>query len=388
MHKPIRRVGVIGAGVMGSGIAAHLANAGVEVAPPRHRPARPRPSPRRASRAARNRFAAGGLEKALKARPAAFFHPSFARLVEIGNVEDDLAKLADCDLVIEAIIEKLEPKRALFEKLEKLVRARRDRRLEHARPAHRRHDAGPLRGLQEALPRDALLQPRPLHEAPRARRRPGHGARDVLARVRRFGEDVLGKGIVIGKDTPNFVGNRIGTHAMMAAIHQMLADGLAPEDVDAITGRAMGAPEERELPHRRHRRPRHPRPRRRQLLRRAHAATRSARSSRCPATSARWSRRSSSATRPRAASTARAKDGRSRRSTRRRSSTAPKGGDEAIRKAVQGASRRSRTRRARVKKLVARPGQGGAVRVEGDLALARVRGAPHRRDRRRRGGDR
>ncbi len=65
---------------------------------------------------------------------------------------------------------------------------------------------------------------------------------EVVARVRRFGEDVLGKGIVVGKDTPNFVGNRIGAHAMMTAIHQMLADGLAPEDVDAVTGVAMAHP--------------------------------------------------------------------------------------------------------------------------------------------------
>ena len=118
MHKPIRRVGVIGAGVMGAGIAAHLANAGVhavllDIVPPNLTEAE------KSSRAARDRFAAGGLDKARKARPAAFFHPSFARLVEIGNVEDDLDKLASCDLIIEAIIEKLEPKRALFEKLEK-----------------------------------------------------------------------------------------------------------------------------------------------------------------------------------------------------------------------------------------------------------------------------
>ena len=66
--------------------------------------------------------------------------------------------------------------------------------------------------------------------------------RDAFERVRRFGEDVLGKGIVVGKDTPNFVGNRIGTHAMMTTIHLMLEDGLAPEDIDAITGAPMAHP--------------------------------------------------------------------------------------------------------------------------------------------------
>ena len=94
MRKPIRRAAVIGAGVMGSGIAAHLANAGVEVllldiVPPELDEAE------KGDRAARNRFAAGGLEKALKARPAAFFHKDRARLVSIGNIEDDLGKLAD-----------------------------------------------------------------------------------------------------------------------------------------------------------------------------------------------------------------------------------------------------------------------------------------------------
>src|ERR1039458_536800 len=120
MARPIRRAAVIGAGVMGSGIAAHLANAGVEVllmdiVPPGLSPAE------KDKRAARDRFAVGGLEKAVKARPAAFFHKDRARLVSTGNVEDDLAKVKDCDLIVEAIIEQIEPKRALFEKLDAIV---------------------------------------------------------------------------------------------------------------------------------------------------------------------------------------------------------------------------------------------------------------------------
>src|SRR4051812_20916318 len=122
MNQPIRRAGVIGAGVMGSGIAAHLANAGVQVVlldivPPNLTEAE------KSQPDARNRFAAGGLDKALKARPAAFFHKSNARLVSVGNTEDDLGKLANCDLVIEAIIEQMSHKRALFEKLEKVIPA-------------------------------------------------------------------------------------------------------------------------------------------------------------------------------------------------------------------------------------------------------------------------
>ena len=116
----IRRVGVIGAGVMGRGIAAHLANAGVEVVlldivPPNLTDAE------KNDRAARNRFAQGGLDAALKSRPAAFFHKSNALLVKIGNTEDDLDQMKNCDLVIEAVLERLDVKQALFTKLDALL---------------------------------------------------------------------------------------------------------------------------------------------------------------------------------------------------------------------------------------------------------------------------
>jgi 3-hydroxyacyl-CoA dehydrogenase len=239
MEKPIRRVGVIGAGVMGSGIAAHLANAGVpaillDIVPPDLADAANAP------RAARNKFAASGLEKALKARPAAFFHPSRAKLVEIGNTEDDLDKLASCDLIIEAIIEKMGPKRALFEKLEKVA----PNAIVASNTSGLRIEEM-VEGRSEAFKKSFLV----MHFFNPVRYMkllelvcgPDTDA-GVLARVRSFGEDVLGKGVVIGKDTPNFIGNRIGTHAMMLAIHEMIADGLAPEDIDAITGPAMGHP--------------------------------------------------------------------------------------------------------------------------------------------------
>jgi 3-hydroxyacyl-CoA dehydrogenase len=240
MPKQIRRVAVLGAGVMGSGIAAHLANAGVDallldIVPPNLTDAEKKDP------AARNRFAAGGLEKALKNKPALFFHPSRAIHVQVGNFEDDLAKVKDCDLVIEAIIEKMEAKQSLFAKLESLVGPEtivasntsglRISEMLAGRSASFKerflvmHFFNPVRYMK-------LLE---LVAGPETRN-------DVLANIRRFGEDVLGKGIVIGKDTPNFVGNRIGTYSMMVAIHQMLADGLEPEDVDALAGEPMGRP--------------------------------------------------------------------------------------------------------------------------------------------------
>jgi len=240
MTQPIRRAGVIGAGVMGSGIAAHFANAGVEVllldiVPPKLSDAE------RQDPAARSRFAIGGLEKALKARPAAFFHPSFARLVRTGNTEDHLGELASCDLVIEAIIEQIEPKRDLFARLEGVLRP--DAIVASNTSGLRIEDM--MRGRSEGFRKRFLVMHffnpvrymKLLELVTGPDTDPG-----VLARVRRFGEDALGKGIVLGKDTPNFIANRIGAHAMMTTIHLMLEEGLAPEDVDAITGAAMAHP--------------------------------------------------------------------------------------------------------------------------------------------------
>ena len=227
---------------MGSGIAAHFANAGLEVllldiVPPNLSAG----APGEKNKAKRDAFAVGGLEKAVKSRPAAFFHKDNARLVTTGNVEDDLEKLKDCDLVIEAIIEKVEAKQALFEKLEKIVPEHcivasntsglRISEMTKGRSANFKkhflvlHFFNPVRYMK-------LLE---IVAGPEA-------DKNVVAHCVRFAEDTLGKGVVFGKDTPNFVGNRIGAHAMMATIHQMLEDGLAPEDVDNITGAPMAHP--------------------------------------------------------------------------------------------------------------------------------------------------
>ncbi|HVY28618.1 MAG TPA: 3-hydroxyacyl-CoA dehydrogenase/enoyl-CoA hydratase family protein [Polyangiaceae bacterium] len=239
MTESIRTAAVIGAGVMGSAIAAHLAGAGVkthllDIVPPNLT------DQEKAQPKARNRFADGGLEKALKAKPAPFYDPDAARLVKTGNLEDHLDRLGECDLVIEAIIEDLGIKQKLFEKIapklkSDVILASNTSGLSIAKmsavlPAQLRpqfmvlHFFNPVRYM------------RLLEIAPGPETRP-----ELIARMASFGE-WLGKGIVYAKDTANFVANRIGVYAMMFTMRAMLEDGLSVEQVDKIVGRPMGRP--------------------------------------------------------------------------------------------------------------------------------------------------
>jgi 3-hydroxyacyl-CoA dehydrogenase len=238
MSKPIRKVAVLGSGVMGSGIAAHLANAGLpvlllDIVPPKLDAGAPK--------AARDAIAAGALDKLKKARPAAFSHGRNVALISIGNFDDDLAKVAECDLIVEAIIERLDIKRALFAKLDALLTgdtivASNTSGLRIAEMLEGRSD----RFRQHFLVTHFFNPPRYMKLLELVA---GPDTADaVKARATRWGKDQLGKGIVWAKDTPNFVANRIGTHAMMASIHLMLAKGLAPEDLDNLTGAPMGHP--------------------------------------------------------------------------------------------------------------------------------------------------
>jgi 3-hydroxyacyl-CoA dehydrogenase len=237
---PIRRVAVLGAGVMGSGIAAHCANAGIpvvllDIVPPKLSEAD------RQSKAKRDGFAAGALDKLKKARPAAFMHPRNQTLVSIGNFDDDLGVVAEADLIIEAIVERLDIKQALFEKLEKLAAP-------HAVIASNTSGlriAELVAGRSETFRKNFMIAH--FFNPPRYMKllelvAGAETSPEAKARVEQFGRERLGKGIVWANDTPNFIGNRIGLQAMMTTIHLMLERGLAPEDVDAITGLAMAHP--------------------------------------------------------------------------------------------------------------------------------------------------
>lgn len=237
MNMPIRRVAVLGAGVMGAGIAAHIANAGLpvillDIVPPKIKEG--------ASKSERDAFAAGSLNKLLKSKPAAFFNKTHAALVSVGNLEDDLEKAAECDLIIEAIIERLDIKRDLFARLEPLLG---DSILASNTSGLRIADM--LEGRSEEFKQNFLVMhffnpPRymKLLELVAAK----ETSKSTIERVETFGREKLGKGIVWAKDEPNFVANRIGTHSMMSTVHLMLKEGLTPEDIDAMTGLPMGRP--------------------------------------------------------------------------------------------------------------------------------------------------
>jgi 3-hydroxyacyl-CoA dehydrogenase len=240
MTTPIRRVAVLGAGVMGAGIAAHCANAGIpvlllDIVPPKASPEELK------SKAVRDSFATGAIAKLKKARPAAFTHPRNAILIQTGNLEDDLEKTKDCDLIIEAIIERLDIKQALFARLEKLN----DEDTIVASNTSGLRIVDMLQGRSELFRKNFMVTH--FFNPPRYMKLlelvagPDTSA-DAKARAETFGRELLGKGIVWAKDTPNFIGNRIGLQSMMTVIHLMLERGLAPEDVDAITGIPMAHP--------------------------------------------------------------------------------------------------------------------------------------------------
>jgi 3-hydroxyacyl-CoA dehydrogenase len=228
--RTIRRVAVLGAGTMGSRIAAHFANAGVpslllDV------PGQPN----------RNAPALQGIQNALKLRPGGFFTDDKAALVQAGNFEDDFDKISECDWIIEAIVENLDAKRALW------------RRVEAARKGGTvlsTNTSGiPLARIAEGfsasfrthfLGTHFFNPPRYLHLMELI---PGPETDpSILADVEQFADRRLGKGVVRTKDTPNFIANRIGSFLGGTIAKAMVEEDFTVEEVDALTGSLIGVP--------------------------------------------------------------------------------------------------------------------------------------------------
>jgi len=234
MTLRIQKAAVLGAGTMGARIAAHFANAGLaclllDIVP------------KEAVPADRNKIVAAGLEAAKKSKPAAFFAPSLASRIAIGNFEDDLERIADADWIIEAVAENLEIKRNLLAKVAQHRKA--------GSVVTTNTSGLPVHLIAEGLPEEFQQHWAGTHffNPPRymklveviggPKTRPG-----VLEALSDFCDRRLGKGVVLAKDTPNFIANRIGTFSMLNALRLMSTLGMTVEEVDACSGPAVGWP--------------------------------------------------------------------------------------------------------------------------------------------------
>ncbi len=238
MSKRISKVVVLGAGTMGARIAAHLANAGIashllDIVPA--------DAPAGATRASRNRIAAAGLEAAVKSKPAAFFQSSLARLVAVGNFEDDLGRVAEADWVIEVVTEDLGIKRALLKKVEALRRP--------GTIVTTNTSGLPVAKIAEGFSDDFRRHWFGTHffNPPRYMRlleiiRTAESDPAAVEAVTHFADVALGKGIVPAADTPNFIANRIGTFSVLNVMRLMQELDFSIEEVDALTGTAVGWP--------------------------------------------------------------------------------------------------------------------------------------------------
>ncbi|HYH39035.1 MAG TPA: 3-hydroxyacyl-CoA dehydrogenase family protein, partial [Azospirillum sp.] len=232
----IKRAAVIGSGVMGSGIAAHIANAGIPVVLLDI-------VPKSATNGDgdRSAIAKGALERLKKADPAAFMHPKNARLVTPGNLEDDLNLLADCDWIVEAIIEDVGLKADLYKRIDPVRKK--------GSVVSSNTSTIPLamltEGQSDAFKADFLVTH--FFNPPRYMRllelvisestRP-----DAAEAIAAFCDRALGKGVVRCKDTPGFIANRIGVTWIQVAVNEAIAQGLTVEEADAVAGRPMGIP--------------------------------------------------------------------------------------------------------------------------------------------------
>ncbi len=246
MIRRIEKVAVLGAGTMGARIAAHLANAGVpcyllDIVPQELTAEEKAKGLALSDPNVRHRIVRAGLEAAKKSRPAAFFTPDLARLITCGNFEDNLAWCSQADWIIEAVAENLDIKRKLLARVDS-----------HRRPGTlvTTNTSGlPIRLISESLSDDFQQHWAGTHffNPPRYMKLveliPGPKTRpDVLATLEDFCDRRLGKGVVVAKDTPNFIANRIGTFSLLNVLRLMAQFEMTVEEVDACTGPAVGWP--------------------------------------------------------------------------------------------------------------------------------------------------
>jgi len=244
--KHIQFAVIIGSGVMGAGIAAHLANAGIrtlmlDIVPKELTAQETKQGLTLEDAAVRSRIARDNRQKLLKQNPAPLASKQLIELIEVGNLEDDLDRLKEADWVIEVIVERLDVKQQLFATIEPFLRedaivssntsgisieAMREGRSESFNARFLgTHFFNPPRYLK-------LLELIPTRDT----------NPEVVQFMKQFAEERLGKGVVIAKDTPNFIGNRIGTYGLLVTMDEMKKGGYSIGEVDSVTGPLLGRP--------------------------------------------------------------------------------------------------------------------------------------------------
>ncbi|MBY8963620.1 3-hydroxyacyl-CoA dehydrogenase/enoyl-CoA hydratase family protein [Flavobacterium sp. D11R37] len=246
MKRIIKKVAVLGSGIMGSGIACHFANIGVEVllldiAPKELTEAEQKKGLSLQDKAVKNRLVNEHLANALKSKPSPIYHQKFASRIKTGNMDDDMPKIAEADWIIEVVVERLDIKQKVFEQVEK-----------HRRPGTliTSNTSGiPIHFMSEGRSEDFKKHFCGTHffNPPRYLKLfeiiPGpETSVEVLDFLNNYGEKFLGKTSVVAKDTPAFIGNRIGIYGIMSLFHQVKEMGLTIEEVDKLTGPVIGRP--------------------------------------------------------------------------------------------------------------------------------------------------
>ncbi|WP_445678099.1 3-hydroxyacyl-CoA dehydrogenase/enoyl-CoA hydratase family protein [Psychrobacillus sp. FSL H8-0484] len=246
MTYQIKKAAVLGSGVMGSGIAAHLANIGIptlllDIVPREVSKEEEAKGFTLEHPSVRNRFAQTALQKLLKQKPAPLTSIKNLQQITAGNLEDDLEKLKDVDWIIEVVVENLEVKKSLYEKIDAvrkpgtIISSNTSGISIHAMVEGRSEDFGThFLGTHFFNPPRYLKL---LEVIPAKTTSP-----EVIEFMKKFGEDVLGKGVVLAKDTPNFIANRIGTYGLLVTLREMQARGYSVGEVDSVTGPLIGRP--------------------------------------------------------------------------------------------------------------------------------------------------
>jgi 3-hydroxyacyl-CoA dehydrogenase len=242
----IKKVAVIGSGVMGSGIAAHFANIGIpslllDIVPKSLTGTEEKQGLTLESIQVRNRIAQEAKLKLLKQKPAPLATKAKIDLITVGNLEDDLEKLAEVDWIIEVVVESLKVKKQVFEKVDQyrkdgtIVSSNTSGISVHAMVEGRSNDfKAHFLGTHFFNPPRYLKL---LEIIPTA-----YTKHEVVTFLREFGENKLGKGVVEAKDTPNFIANRIGTYGLLVTVREMIKSGYSVGEVDSVTGPLIGRP--------------------------------------------------------------------------------------------------------------------------------------------------